>query len=474
MGRWRILGLAASCVAVSVSAGLGASYCANGAAFRLVHPPRDLAIGSRAAPAYGNVESWLLRQPSEALLDDVVLFTGEEHRVMTAAELGYGVDVDRTLKRIELATPPVHLIGRFKRAFFPAPTRNTVVPARTFEEATARGQLLELAKAVHRPAVDAALDIVGHRRIAHVPGRELDVEATLERLARHTGEADSVALAYRELAPRVRSEDLLQIDVTRVVATFETDFRKKAGRRALNIRRAAKLLEGAVIQPGERMSFNQVVGDRTEANGFVWAPVIVNDEMEPGIGGGVCQVASTLHAAAVMAGLGIGERRSHSRPSGYAPLGLDAAVIYGEVDLVIENTYPVPLLVHAYLPSEFVVRVEILGAEPKATVRHSYAVVERHDFYRRLIENPALEPGQFERTQEGGFGYDVISTVETTTPDGFRSVRRYSSKYYPVPEVYSVGPGTSESELPELPDGAIGVQAAASPEVTDDEGMATN
>jgi hypothetical protein len=260
--------------------------------------------------------------------------------------------------------------------------------------------------------------------------------------------------------------------VSQVLATFETDFRKKAGRRALNIRRAAKLLDGTVLEPGETMSFNRVVGDRTERNGFVWAPVIVNDEMEPGVGGGVCQVATTLHAAAVLGGLGIVERRSHSRPSGYAPLGLDATVIYGEVDLRIENSYSVPLMIHAFLPSEFVMRVELLGAAHESTIEHSYAVVERYDFYRRIVEDPSLGAGEFKLRQDGGFGYDVISVVDRRGPDGERASRRYSSKYWPVPEVYAVGPGTSPSELPELPEGADRVELA---DVGDaDEGLATN
>jgi vancomycin resistance protein YoaR len=457
-------------VAVSLGVAFGVSYQANGAAFRFIHPPRDLVVGTRPAPAYGSLQRWLLGLPSESLLGEVSLFTGEEHRVMTAADLGFAVDRERTLKRIELATRSGHLLTRVERAFFPGPSRTVVAPALTFDEDLARRELFALAKEVNRAPVDAELDIEGHRRVEDVPGRELDIDATLRRLEAHSSEEESVEVAYREIPARVRSEDLLQIDVSRVLAVFETDFRKKAGRRALNIRRAAKLLNGHVIQPGETMSFNRVVGDRTESNGFVWAPVIVNDQMEPGIGGGVCQVATTLHAAAVLGGLSIEERRSHSRPSGYAPLGLDAAVIYGEVDLGIQNPYPHPVLVHAFLPSEFVIRVELLGAEHQSTVRHSYAVVQRHDFYRRLVENPALEAGQFERTQEGGFGYDIISTVETTTADGNQTVRRYSSKYYPVPEVYDIGPGTLESDLPELPDGALGLE----PELSEEDGLATN
>lgn len=430
------------------------SYGARGAVFRLVHPPRDAVVGTRAAPAYGSVESWLAKLPPGALLDDVVLSAEEDHVAVPARELGFALDVDRTLTRVELATAERSWLGRLRRAFLPAPTRAVVEPALTLDVPTATNRLLALAREYERPPQNARLDIAAHRRIDDVPGLALDVETSLARLERHDPAGPVVALAFREIPAEVKSEDLLQIDVSAVLSTFETDFRKKAGRRALNIERAAKLLDGAVLAPGERLSFNRRVGDRTEQNGFVWAPVIVNDEMEPGVGGGVCQVATTLHAAAVLGGLQVVERRSHSRPSGYAPLGLDAAVIYGQVDLVIENPYPAPILVHAFLPSEFVIRVELLGAKGGSSIQHSYAVVERHDFYRRIVEDEALGFGEFKLRQEGGFGYDVVSLVETTELDGRDTVRRYPSKYYPVPEVYAVGPGTPSSALPALPDGA--------------------
>jgi vancomycin resistance protein YoaR len=182
--------------------------------------------------------------------------------------------------------------------------------------------------------------------------------------------------------------------------------------------------------------------------------VIVNDEMEPGVGGGVCQVATTLHAAAVLGLLQIKERRSHSRPSGYAPLGLDATVIDGKVDLKLTNPYQTALMVRAYLPSRYILRVELLGREPPGKVKHVYAVTERHDFVRRVASKPFLEPGEHKRHQKGTFGYDVVSIVSVEYSDGATSKTSYKSKYYPVPEVLWVAEGTNLSELPELPEGA--------------------
>lgn len=432
--------------------------------FLVLNPPRDLALAGFAAPSHGSITPWLAGFPRERCFGDKYLFTGEEYLPVSALQLGFDLDTERTLRRVALQEPSRSWLGRVQRAFFPQPTRQELVPAHHFDVSVAEATLNRLAARFDREPQDAVLDVKRHLRIADQPGRKLDVPRTVQRLldtlSSDTRNTDSVELVFETLPARVTLAELAPVDVSLVLSSFETDFRKKAGRRAINIRRAVELLNGTILPPGETLSFNQVVGDRTEGNGFTWAPVIVNDEMEPGLGGGVCQVASTLHASAVLGGLNVKERRSHSRPSGYTPLGLDAAVIYGEVDLKLENPYPVPLLIHAFLPSPFVVRVEVLGASKDVAIEHEYAVLGKHDFYRRLVESPELPAGTFERTQKGSFGYDIVSVIKTTHRDGSAVTRRYPSKYYPVPEVYSIGPGTSPDALPALPEGATSVEIA--------------
>jgi hypothetical protein len=124
----------------------------------------------------------------------------------------------------------------------------------------------------------------------------------------------------------------------------------------------------------------------------------------------------------------------------------------------LRNPFADPIMIHATLPSRFKIRVEILGASPAGEIEHSYAVTQRHDFYRRIVQKADLPPGQFERTQKGGYGYDTVSHVKLARPDGTVERRHYQSKYYPVPEVYWVGPQTRLDELPPLPEGASHVE----------------
>jgi hypothetical protein len=268
------------------------------------------------------------------------------------------------------------------------------------------------------------------------------------------GAASEVELAFTELAPQLPTSALANVDPSLVLSEYETDFAKRGGPRVKNIARAARYLDGSVMAPGEVWSFNHTVGPRTLERGFIDAPVIVADELEPGVGGGVCQVATTLFAAGVLGGLDVVRRRSHSRPSGYAPLGLDATVIDGDVDLQLRNPYPVAIVVHAFLPVPTRIRVEMLGIVAPGKVEHTYAVTKSEDFFRRVARHPEFSPDQVKRKQKGIPGYDVVSTVRTRYVDGSERVRHYTSTYYPVPEIYWVGNDVDLASLPALPERA--------------------
>jgi vancomycin resistance protein YoaR len=333
----------------------------------------------------------------------------------------------------------------------------SVAPVFRVDLAQARTLLERIAPRVRCEPLDARLDIPAHRRIEARPGFELDVGESLERIERAArgDEPLVVTVAVREIVPDVTTDMLADVDVTHVLSAYETDFRGHAGARAINIARAARFLDGTMIAGGKPFSFNRIVGPRTAARGFVEAPVIVADEMEKGLGGGVCQVATTLHAAAVFGGLDVLERRSHSRPSSYAPIGLDATVVEDKVDLRLKNPYGETLMIHAFLPNRTQLRIELLGRAPPGKVEHFANVRERHPFCRRVAVKTELASDAFDVHQKGRPGLDVVSVVRTTLADGTRESRSYRSKYWPVPEVVWVGPGFDLAKLPALPDGAV-------------------
>jgi len=422
--------------------------------------PADAQLVGYLLPEPAELEPFIRRLAARVESREVYLNCGDALRVVPLRGLGFALDVDTTLERAARAPRANTAVQRLLRVLVGPPERlRAVEPACAFDQAVARETLERLAPLVKREAVSAALDFAHHRRIDDAPGRELDIDASLDAIEQTALiDDDLVPLQFRSIPSQVTSRELPAVDVTRVLSTFETSFAHRAGARAVNIRRGVELLDGFILAPHTVFSFNHVVGPREESRGFIDAPVIVNDELDKGVGGGICQVASTLHAAAVYAGLPVLERRSHSRPSGYAPLGLDATVIDGKVDLRLSNPYDEPLLIHAFLPTRTSVKVEILGRESQSKIEHNAQVIKRHPFLRRVVEKPEIPAGEIKRSQKGTYGYEIVSFVRSTDAAGAVTTRQYKSNYYPVPEVFWVSPGTPLASLPPLPEGAEGLE----------------
>ncbi|EST11432.1 VanW family protein [Sporolactobacillus laevolacticus] len=150
-----------------------------------------------------------------------------------------------------------------------------------------------------------------------------------------------------DVYPKVDGELLANIREQKI-SQYVTFFNSGNKSRAHNIDLAAKALDSHVVFPNETFSFNQTVGMRTKEKGYRSAPIIVRGEFSEGVGGGVCQVSSTLFNAADRAGLKIVERYSHSRRVAYVPSGRDATVSWYGPDFRFKNTYNQPILIRAH------------------------------------------------------------------------------------------------------------------------------
>ncbi|HZG70618.1 MAG TPA: VanW family protein [Chondromyces sp.] len=146
--------------------------------------------------------------------------------------------------------------------------------------------------------------------------------------------------------PKVDSELLADIR-TQKIGNYVTYFNATNKERSHNISLAAKSINNHVVFPGETFSFNEVVGKRTAEKGYMRAPVIIRGELSEGLGGGICQVSSTLFNAVNNARMHIVERYSHSRTVPYVPPGRDAAVSWYGPDFRFKNKYNQPILIQA-------------------------------------------------------------------------------------------------------------------------------
>jgi len=269
----------------------------------------------------------------------------------------------------------------------------------------------------------------------------------MERFTKHTFLLALVAaLALVGAMPAsasVKAEIAVPAPEAVTIAEATTRFRRRgrARLRARNVELAAKRLEGVLLKPGEVLSFNDRVGERSLERGFMPAPVIANGEIEMGQGGGVCQVSTTLHMAAMKAGLTIVEHRTHSRPAPYAPPGLDATVAWGRIDYRVQNPHGFPVRVRAS------VRGRRLSVRIEGARAMEYAVeveqVRELEMTEEIVEDPALPAGERVVEQEGRSG-QVLRIVRTDA-EGNREVGR--ERYFPAPQVVRIGTGPRTDEL---------------------------
>lgn len=164
------------------------------------------------------------------------------------------------------------------------------------------------------------------------------------------------------------------------IGSYEAISQSDDDERAENLRLAAEAINGYVIEPGATFSFNEVVGDTTAERGYKEAPVLYSSGLGSSDGGGICQVSTALYIAAVKADLEIVERHPHSVPSDYAPIGLDATIVYGSRDLRIKNNTDFPITIYAKAVGQ-TVSVNLLGKprDDGITIDATSRVVDRYE-----------------------------------------------------------------------------------------------
>ena len=190
-------------------------------------------------------------------------------------------------------------------------------------EAELRAMLRAVARKGDRAPVDATLDAKTGTVVADKEGIRLDIDATV-REAMGARPYASVRSVWRPVRARWRYGDIVRL--TDTVGTYTTWISGSLERRR-NIVLAAGRIDNRVIYPGQVFSFVDTVGTISLKKGFKMAPTIQDGEMRPGLGGGICQVSSTLYNAAKRAGMRMVERHHHALPVHYVPVGADATVV---------------------------------------------------------------------------------------------------------------------------------------------------
>lgn len=390
----------------------------------------------------------------------VALLSGDREVVrLSFAELGVRVDEKATLQRLRAVGHDGSVIERAEVAREATQGALDVPLALVVDRDAALAKLEPSKLELDTAPVSAKLDLDAHATVPGKDGTYVDLDATLARvemLARSgfANEKDVAPFVTIAVPPRVSKSFVDSLDVSVVVSEFETHFSRggEQARRGKNIDVAAGKLDGLILSPGQLVSFNEIVGERSEANGFQKSWEIFKGEMVEGVGGGTCQVASTFHAAVFFGGLDVLERLPHSRPSHYITMGLDSTVVYPAVDLKVRNPHPFPVVVHTKTSGNSL-RVELLGKSKPAKVTFGRDVVATLPYKRKIIEEASLPGNRVVVKQHGIKGYRIKRSRQIVYADGTKKVEDSTDFYPPTTEIYLVPAGFDESRLPALPEG---------------------
>ena len=404
------------------------------------------------------VESAILSLYTKTLTDakDADLLIQEDKVLLRSGHHGESIDKSKIFSDVEV------LIKTCKDGSIEVPVINTM-PKRIDVESYYNKINLDVKDAVFKVEKNEVVVI------PHVIGRSIDKQELIkitDDLSKTENTEKVLPVIFTK--PKLTAEDAYASLFKDTLWTSSTQFytgNKNDSNRAENIKIAVSKINGKILAPGEIFSFNDVVGNRTEEDGYKIAHTYVGGKVIDGIGGGICQVSTTLYNSILFSDLDVVERTNHMFTVGYVPLGRDAAVSYGQVDFKFKNSTNWPLKLEGWVTSGNKIVFSIKGKNetPGKTVEIYHSTVKTLDFKTKYVDDTAVKPGIEDVKTEGMKGF-VIDTFKIVKQDGkiVSEGKLHSSTYNPLDREVHRAPLKPEAAKPAV-ETAPGVDDAANP-----------
>ena len=228
-------------------------------------------------------------------------------------------------------------------------------------------------------------------------------------------EKNEYVIPLKYIEPEIQVKDLGNDIFAHTLGSFSSKYQESNVNRSTNVKLASNKINSVILLPGEEFSYNKVVGKRTFENGFREASIYTSNGVTNGLGGGICQVSSTLYNAVLRANLEIVERRNHSYAVSYVPLGTDATVSYGSIDFRFKNNrkYPIKIIASSI---NGVCSVSITGIKEdiEYEVELTPKKLQTIPFQTKYIDDNTLPLGTQKQTQYGdnGYKYETYKTLK--------------------------------------------------------------
>ena len=260
-------------------------------------------------------------------------YVEDSNLIVTPGKSGYVVDVEATISSIKSSISDFSIIKNPVEIVVKSQEPNPIDVEKIHNE-------------IYKKPVDAYYT---QEPFTIYPSENgIDFKVSVEEAKAILGDqsAEEYIIPLNILSPNITTNMIGTEAFPDLLSTFSTNYSASNRNRTTNLILAANKINGTVIMPGETFSYNKVVGARTIAAGYKEAPIYVSGKVVDGLGGGICQITTTLYNAAIYANLEIVERSNHQFVPSYAPASRDATVVYGSIDFQFKNnrSYPIKLV----------------------------------------------------------------------------------------------------------------------------------
>ncbi|MBU3159894.1 VanW family protein [Clostridium frigoris] len=349
---------------------------------------------------------------SKVLKKKITVVTDEKKYILDYKTLGAKYKVDEALQKALSYGNNMNMFEKYKAIEHPRGKQIKL----TFEynDKTVDKILKEIAKDTDKKEKNATITKVSGGEFVvtnDVIGRKLEVDKLKTNVKSKIDGFTDEDVAYiqapvKEIKPKISKASLKTINTR--ISSYTTSFGSSPEGRATNIALATGSINGKLLMPGDVFSFNGVVGERKASRGYKAASIIIGDKLEQGLGGGICQVSSTLYNAMLSTSIVSVERIHHTISSGYIPKGQDATVDYGNLDYKFKNTFKYPIYIEGLLSNgNIYFNIYSSSTLTNRTYKIVNEVSEPTEPKTETIQDPTMYEGQNKIVKTGYAGFKV-------------------------------------------------------------------
>ena len=328
------------------------------------------------------------------------------------SDIDYSYDFDAAINTAYEIGRTGNIVNRYfssiKSKFFV----NELVLSFSYNENSVLQKINDIAKDINRVPIDATIRLKSGKFVItpETVGLKLNSDTAFDLIKSRIEDSDIslVELPIEKIPPDIKKSDLENI--TEKLGEYTTKFDASNKNRTYNIALATASVTDVLVNPEEVFSLNKIIGSRLEEKGYKMAKVIINNEYVDGIGGGLCQISTTLYNAALLSNMKIVERKNHSLPSEYVGLGRDATISGDYIDMKFENNTDSPIYIHGDVKGNKVT-FSIYGKKenPKRTIEIRTSVVKKIEPQVKIIMDETLPVGTEVIEKKAIAGYVVKS-----------------------------------------------------------------